>query len=341
MKKQMVVMVAVLLVMSFSWSQDLDLELRPDKGKDIRFNISGFMNATYFRELGEFSAIDDLSLNNIRPRLTLSVGKEWEAGLVINFADFQEPESNWLREVYVAYKPTDGWKISVGRVFVAAGYSTPAPFLLETVNYPMADPFCVYGWGISVEGDLGNNWLLRSSITGNTNSAFSDSFAFRQPEFSARIEKTFNSNTVATTLQLSERFLRMGADFTWKPVDQFYIRGEVTYVRNADVKISDSVGAYIIGVCRPLRWFEFHSQLDGTTDLQKSYYEWNLQEAEDGSISIDRAKFLTSDQVNVVWTNGVRLFVGKDDIFTLTADFEKSLVGDRQDRFLVRAQYRF
>lgn len=278
---------------------------------------------------------------HLKMRLTLLIGKEWEAGVVINFADFQEPQGNWLREAYAAYKPTENWKISVGRIFTAAGYTTPAPFMLETVNYPMADPFGTYGWGIGLEGDLGNGWLLRSSVTGNTGANFSDSLVFQQPEFSARLEKAFGESGVAATLQLSEEFARIGTDFTWKPVSQFYLRGEVAYIRNADERTSDSIGAYVFGAYQPAQWFEFHSQIDGTADIQKSYYEWQSSEADDGSVSIDRVKFLTSDEVNVVWTNGIRIFAGKSDALTVTADYEMSVYGTRPDRFLARVQLKF
>lgn len=342
MKKQMVAMVvAIVAMVGGAWGQGLVPEIKLDKSENVRLKITGFTAAIYSQEIGDLLTESDFTLTALRPRLTLSVGKQWEAGLVINFADFQEPQGNWLREAYAAYKPADKWKISVGRIFTAAGYSTPAPFMLETVSYPMADPFGAYGWGIGLEGDLGNGWLIRSSITGNSNVNFSDSLAFQQPEFSARIEKAFGESNVAATLQLSEQFARIGADFTWKPVSQFYLRGEVAYVRNADIRTSDSIGAYVFGAYRPAKWFELHSQIDGTADIQKSYYEWQVSKTDDGSVSIDRVKCLTSDEVNVVWTTGMRIFAGKGDAFTVTADYEASVYGTRPDRFLARVQFKF
>lgn len=342
MKKQMVAMVVAMVAMvGGAWGQALVPEIKLDKSENVRLKISNVMAATYSRELGDLSGEDDFVLTVLRPRLTLSVGKKWETTMVMNFADLQKPQGNWLREVYVAYKPTEKWKLSVGRMYTAASYSTPAPVELETVNYPMADPFGAYGWGIGLEGDLGNGWLIRSSITGNSSVVFSDSLAFQQPEFSARIEKAFGESNVAATLQLSEQFARVGADFTWKPVSQFYLRGEVAYVRNADIQTSDSIGAYAIGVYRPAKWFELHSQIDGTADIQKSYYEWQVSKTDDGSVSVDRVKCLTSDEVNVVWTTGMRIFAGKGDAFTVTADYEMSVYGTRPDRFLARVQFKF
>ncbi len=317
-------------------------EIKFGKDQDLRLAISGFAQATYSRETdGPSAGNDDWSWTNLRPRLTLSLKDHWEIGTVINFADLQEPDSNWLRELYVGYKFDEKWKLSVGRVYLAAGYHTPDPFVIETVNYPLSDPFNTYAWGVLLEGSFGRDWSVKAAVSGVSGLAFSDAGCWNGLEFSARLEKKFEQKIIGATLQASGDFCRIGTDFTWKPVSQFYIRAGLAYSDNADSKASNRLGGYASGAYRPVKWFEFHSQFDNIADIQKSYHEWQKSENDDGSITVDRVKCFTSNETDVIWTNGIRLFAGKNDLFSFTVDYETAIDGTKPDRFLARTQFLF
>jgi len=337
---QVLMVVVLLAVAGTAQAQGLIPDIKFGKNNDVKLNIKGFADASFTQDLS--GGKSDLLWNNFRPRLTLSIKDHWEIGTVINFADFQEPNGNWLRELYVGYRfANEKWKLSVGRIFVAAGYSTPAPFELETVNYPFSDPFDAYAWGVGLEGKWGKDWSLRVSVSGASDSVFSDDESWRRLEFSTRIEKGLEQGKIAVTVQASKDFLRLGTDFTWKPVKQFYLRTGLAYVDNTDDQTSNKIGAYVIGVYRPAQWFEFHSQLDGAADIQKSYYEWQKVKSDDGSMALERVERFTSDETNVVWTNGVSVYVGKGNVFSFTVDYETAVDGEKPDRLLARARFRF
>jgi hypothetical protein len=271
----------------------------------------------------------------------LSVGEHWEGGFVVDFADLQQPNGNWGRELYIKYKFNKQWSASVGRLFLPAGWSTPALFELETVRYPHADPFSCYGWGAQLEGEFGDGWSIKTSINANSSVSFSDNDSWNRLEFSARLEKKFEHGAIAATTQISDEFVRVASDFTWKPIEVFYLRGEVAYTHNTDTRMSDRVGAYAIAVYRPLQWFEIHSMIDGAADLEKSYMQWKTSTADDGTMSARPVKMFTSDEYLITWTSGVRFFIGKDDMLSLTLDYEMPLDDTRPDTFLARLQFRF
>jgi hypothetical protein len=56
---------------------------------------------------------------------------------------------------------------------------------------------------------------------------------------------------------------------------------------------------------------------------------------------MERVERFTSDETNVVWTNGVSVYVGKGDVFSLTVDYETAVDGEKPDRLLARARFRF
>jgi hypothetical protein len=282
---------------------------------------------------------DELSWIELRTRLTLSWQK-WEFRTEFNFADLQEPGGNWLRELNFSYNLSEDWQLRVGRIFLPAGFGTPARFELETVNYPFSDPFNCYATGVMLEGELKGDWSLMLAVTGASGLSFDDKACWENPEFSARLEKKLQSGSVAGTLQISSAAFKVAADFAWQPAKDFSLRGEVSYVDNASQEVSNCVGAYLLAAYKPLTWLELHGQLDGTADIQKSYQQWQQSKADDGSISVERVEVFTSDAVNVVWTAGLRL-LAKDDQFSFTVDYEKTVEGDQPDRLLARAQLRF
>ncbi len=333
--RKAVVVLMLLLVAPAVLAQELIPEI---KLGDAKLTIKGFAQATCALGVapvsdGEFDWIE------LRTRLTLSWQK-WDVCTEFNFADLQESGGNWLRELNVGYKLSDDWRLSVGRLFLPGGFATPPHFKLETVNYPSAVPFNCYATGLMLEGKLKGDWTLKAAISGASGLSFDDKGCWENPEFSARLEKKLESGSVAGTLQVSSASCRTAADFTWQATKRSLLRGEISYVDNASGKVSNSVGAYLLAAYKPLTWLELHSQLDGTADIQKSYQEFQRSKAKDGSVSVKRVEMFTSDATSVVWTTGLRL-LAKDDQYSFTVDYEKTVDGKLPDRLLARAQFRF
>jgi len=348
MKRQLIlaVLAIVAVILTTGAVADENTGLIPvlkSQDGNIKLTTSGYFQGVYSHDLGKHSADDGtMLLTGLRPMLTLSVGEHWEFDGDFNFAELQSPRGNYIRALDVGYKFDDQWKLHVGRVYTAALYTLPFESLLETVHYPSADPFGCYAWGATLEGDLGDGWNLKASITGNSAVPIFQSGTMNRLEATARLEKAFGEQgTIAATTQFSKDFIRAAVDYTWKPSKVFYLRGEVAYSHNMDTRTSDRIGAYAMGVYRPVHWFEFHSMIDGTVDLEKSYMHWETSTADDGTMSAQPVRMFTSSEIDVTWTNGVRFFTTKNDALSFTIDFAKALDDHRPDTILARLQFTF
>lgn len=325
---------------------------------DLEIKVYGFSQYRFQDSSGN-DCVSEGKLSALRLRTDLKL-RRWGLNSEIDFADMDEEGGNWLRYIHLNYDINEDWQVRVGRLFLAAGYATPAPFMLETVNYPKADPFACYAWGVQVAGKFGDGWSLLADVTGRSGVAFDDPRCWDRLEFSGRLQKKYEAWTTGGTIQLSEDFFRFGLDTTWKPNEKFYLRAGGYYGKNNDSRVSNHFGAYALAVYRPTKWFEFHSQVDHQRDLAKTYIERELEfvqrDISTTSIwgtpttlptfwpEVTETEMETSDAKSTVWTNGIRLFCGKGDRISLTFDYELPIgseAPDQEGTFWARGQIRF
>ena len=306
-----------------------------------QLKIRGFaqMIAT---DVGNAQANVDFSVFRVKgiyERGSLKIGSE------INFAEFDEENSNWLRELWVGVKLTDKLEVRAGRVFIASGFATPPMFILETVQYPEAAFFSCYGWGVQLNY-ISKQWEARLDVTDGSGSSFPDGESERALICSGHLQRNFDAGSLGSTFQWSEDFWRLGLDAEAQPVKSLTLRGLVCYESVADEKTSDRIGMYLLAAYRPakVRWFELHAQADYVSRLAKEWVEYQRIKADDGSISIKRVEMESDGTSDTVLTLGTRFFCGKDDCLSLTVDCQIPLAEEkahRDQRFLVRAQFWF
>jgi len=259
---------------------------------------------------------DDWNIPNVRLRTKVDYGK-FGFFSEVNFAHTQRKDVNWLRLAYLIYNVNSDWEVHLGRVFLSAGKMTPPPFVLETVQYPIADMYQCYGWGSQVVGKFGDGWSLSADITGKSGQPFESDTNYHGMEFSARLKKQIGDFVLGGTVQIGSDYQRFGPDVTWKPRRDYHIRAAIVK-EESDVDESDSrVGAYVLSVWKPLGVIEIHNQLD-------------------------LRRHTTGKKVkDVVMTNGVRIFVDERGIMVVTADYQTVLSGRRESCFFLRTQIMF
>ncbi|MFA5048108.1 MAG: hypothetical protein WC516_03740 [Patescibacteria group bacterium] len=264
----------------------------------------------------------DTDIPNARVQAEYDRG-DWGGGSVISFVDL-EPDGNWLRELWVKHSLTDRLQIRFGRLFIASGNSTPSPYNLETVEYPLADVFDQYAWGAQIRYES-DDWAAAFDITGKPGVSFQSEENWDTPACSGRLKLKFDSGSwVAGTFQFSEDFFRLGLDGTWKPDSSLTFRGEVCYEQQSSDRASDQVGMYLFGGYRPLKnWEVVHLQMDFRQYLSKSWTETQTSiDRKTGDVSIKTVEMSSMDAHDAVFTVGTRVFWGKDDALSLRADLQ-------------------
>lgn len=317
--KQIIIAITITLAGTMALAQDRPSDLVPKLklGDNTELQVWGWTHLSYTED----RAPQDYNLDEIRLRSQLQTGQ------ITFFTDIDIiGEDDWLRQVWVSYDidPDDGaedptaWKLRLGRVLVAAGYTTPPPFHVETASYPLADPFSYYAWGVQIEGRWSDGWSLIVDVTGATGeTAFSEDI-FDHIEASARIEKAFQNWAVAGTTQLSEDSLKIALDASTSPNDQVNLRGALYYARNTDDRVSDHFGAYVFGAYRPVKWFELHGMLDHRQLLSKSWTDVNYGIGDDGQFFREEVAMQSPGTTTTRLVPGLRFFIG--DNIDLTID---------------------
>ena len=327
MKKTIInMMLTLALVLGFSIQANAQNRLIPEITLgEMKIKLYGFTHVVYDDEL------DDWDMSNLRLRTKIDL-RQFGFFSEVNFAHCQDKDSNWLRQAYLIYHLNEDWEIRAGRLFLSGGNVSPNPFTIETVEKPMSDFFNTYAWGFQTVGNLGDGWKLSADISGDSGKPFQSQENWKRVEVSARLEKKIDTFLIAGTTQLLKNCQRLSADVTWSPRSNYYIRsaifGEDKQVRvlkkNSDNstsfhEISDrKIGANVISVWRPVSFLEVHNQVDFV-----------------------RHTFQAIKSKDVVMTNGIRFFAGKEDMFSVTADWQTVLEGKKEDRFLLRAQMMF
>ncbi len=337
--------VTIVLATFFGFTHSAPAELQDVKvGQEPTLKISGWTQASYAETT---TSSDEFQWNNLRLKADWS-SERWEASTQVNlpFNDGQI-DSNWLREVWVKYKVNDNWSLKAGRIFLAAGNSTPDAYSLRTVAYPSSMTFPCYAYGAQVEGQLSESVSLVFDVTGRSGLAFDDDHSFDRIELSAMLRQQFGekgkpgSGNIAGYTQLCQDFQRFGVSTAWQPDNHWNLMGALCYTRYESIEVSDQFGGYVQVAYRATPWLELHSQVDYLGDISKTYEETNTKfDRESGQFKTETVEIQTSDAKRVYWTNGVRL-MDKKDRCSLTLDYETVVDGPEDNRLLAKAQFKF
>jgi len=348
----------VILLALASWSEDMspvqvtqkeETEVRdPTKlippiqlGQELTLRLWGFGQVAFL----ENAQPDGLKLTNLRLLGNLD-RKRLGVGFVFNFADLQEPNGNWLRQLYGKVKLTDSLELRVGRLLLSVGNGNamPGPFKWETVLYPHSLPFAPYGYGVQLRWN-NEDWSGIADLTGSSSVPFDDLKSLQSLEFSGRLKRTFHNQErelgyLAGSIQLTQDVYRFGFDGQWQPIKPLTLRGGVFYSGYASKQHSNRFGGFLSGAYRP-RWLkdrlELHTMLDATSDLPKEYEEHQKSKDKQGNITYKTVTLRTSDVTQIVWTNGLRL-IGRNDFWSVTLDYQLPLGDEKKqgEQFQVR-----
>jgi hypothetical protein len=188
----------------------------------------------------------------------------------IEFANFENKDSNWLRQFWLSSQVFDDTKIRFGRIATAISDITPDVNLLRTVEEThLASVLGPYNYGLQIEMspiDLFNqDWYLKADFGGNSASAFDakNSEVFHHLEYSFRAKSCQNcKDFFAFGAQGGEDFLRFAIDFRRNIVSKLSARG-VAYQVFGFEDGSSKFGGSLMGIYNPINGFELHTQIEG------------------------------------------------------------------------------
>ena len=250
---------------------------------------------------------------------TLHVGVFNEMDLEqLQFAD-----PDWVKQAYLTYTPTTDVSFRAGRLFIAPGWTVPAPHSVQTVNYPRG-PYSTDAYALQADVKAGQ-WHYLADVSGRSDLTFSDHGQFQRVEGSMRIERDLGPHcTVAWTGQASSSFTRTSFDILAKPTTWLDVRGMFYYGTDTGKSglFTKTAGAYAYAGTRPLDWLP-QLELHGQTDIQQ---KWGMHEAQP-----------------VILTEGLRLQTAGGK-YSATADYQHSLGthgASDSDGFFLRFQRRF
>ena len=292
------------------------------KADPFTLKLEGWTQVYYMPEDGVTPQVekvrlgsDDLQWTSIRLRSTLTTGTPLSFFTDFEMMDLDDGSKNWMRNAEVRWKFNDDWQIKAGRIALSPIWLTPPPFLLETIRYPRV-PFPVFGYGVQVEGNLGDGWKLWADVSGASGVSFDDRENWDHMEFSSRLQKDLTKELfVGGTVQLGEEFSRFALDFGYKPTDQLCLKGAIYTLNEEQANIQ---GAYAFAGYKVLKWAELHTMMD---------YQNSKPNGMPGEDSF-------------IWTNGVRLWAPNDQV-SFTVDHEWIVNGEQESRVMARLQFRF
>lgn len=155
----------------------------------------------------------DASFRRIRPQLLIGHGTcRGRVELNIAATDaVNDRNGNWLEFGMLECTVSDRTKVSLGRLFLSAPYSTPPPFVLPTVEYPMANTFAAYTYGLQIAHTRGD-WSFMWDVSGDSGKDFDASDSFDNVETSLRIQRSWMIGDTGFTAQISDDRVRIGLD---------------------------------------------------------------------------------------------------------------------------------
>lgn len=324
MNKVLVTMVLSLVSANIAFAEgEAKPNLIPDLqfGDNAKLKIYGWAQGTYVEGRSP-KELDPLSMLVVRQ--TLTVGR-WEGFLDTNLD--QIDGGNWLREAKLSYNldPNEGegddqaWRLTLGRIFIAAGNTTPAIFQLETVNYPRSAYFSVYAYGLQLSGKWGDGWNVLADISTTSGLKFDDPrcFDFNRLEVSARLERDFGTWSTAGTIQAARDFSRFGLEASFHQDKGFDIRGALFYEDNRNFKMSNHFGGYVLASYRANKLVELHAMLDHSQDLAKNWIETNYGFDKSGQFFYKKTPMQSSSNWYTAVTVGSQIFIGNNTSFTV------------------------
>jgi hypothetical protein len=291
-------------------------------GDNTELKVWGWTHGSYVEDREPHET--DLSMLVIRQKLT--VGNRWELFLDTDLAKI-ESGGSWLRQANISYylnpdegaDDTESWKLTLGRIFISAGNTTPAPFMVETVSYPESDHFTAYAWGLQLSGKWGNGWSISGDVTTASWARFDakECWDLDHLEASARLEKASDTWSLAGTAQISQDFWRAGIDGSLRPNGHLSLRGALYYERKNDYTASDHFGGYLFVGYRATKWLELHGMLDHSQALPKEWVEVNSGVSEAGEFFYEELEMRSSDATRTTLTIGPRFFIGENTTVTI------------------------
>lgn len=166
---------------------------------------SGFVFAHAYEQEGGNAELTVL-------RLKLTRTGTWGGHLDVNAAD----EGNRLWQLYISRNDgPNSWR--VGRVFLAACYSGPVPFLNRMARYPRAAlTISAFAYGLQYKRAT-KAWDIVADVSGNSDKAFDEVGQFERMETSFRISRTITHGlAMASSAQISRDFTRLAFDGEYK-----------------------------------------------------------------------------------------------------------------------------
>ncbi|MFA6410145.1 MAG: hypothetical protein WCW26_01060 [Candidatus Buchananbacteria bacterium] len=348
--KYTIVVTIVVVLMSSAWAKPLAENKDPAKliapiqvGDKLTLRLWGFAQGAFI----ENAQPDEVQWTNLRLLGNLD-GQRLGLGFVLNFADLQEPEGNWLRELYGKVELTDTLELRFGWLLTSVGNGNgegfPGPPTSNTVLFPKSLPFGQYGTGLQLrwKNEL---WSVVADVTGDTSLPFDNPGRFENLEFSGRIKRAFwdferEVGYLGGAVQLTKTVNRFGLDGQWQPIKPLTLRGGIFYSDYDSQKTSNRLGGFFQPAYRPVSWFEAHTMIDCNADLPKEYEELQKGKDKQGNVTYQNVTRQTSDDTIIAWTNGIR-FLGKNDRWSVTLDYETAVEGKQPNRALARFQIRF
>lgn len=282
------------------------------------FKLEGYAHIVYDDRAGE-NGSGDTDFTKFRFRLSLDPEGS-KCGVFIEAEGARaerKGDDNYLKQAWAYCKVTDNVTIKAGRLFLGAAKTTLPPFLLKTVNYPNADFFVPYAYGIQADYKT-KKVEITADASGPTLYSFSDNESWTgKGEFSAIAKVWIIDNFRATAstkhTDTSEKYAFKG-DLIFKEnliiIKELLLSGAV-YAEDTYGGGNRS-GNYAFVNLKINDYLSLHSRFD---------HYWG------------------EDAV----TNGIQIFPeGKKKVLGITVDHVQKVEGDKAaDNTLVRVQFRF
>lgn len=223
--------------------------------EDSMIDIHGFSQGV----LKEYDP-KGMQFGNVRLRMIWTPSDDWKVvgdfGLSPNDFDVKRQ----IRQLFVQKKTSLG-TFAIGRMFSEAGWTTPPPWLLETVSYPDADPSRGESYGLQYSNTLGGGVTLHASVTGVSGKAFDD----METNFSA-MEQSFRIEWKASPATLFALTGQMRDDVHWMSGEFHFEKGMFSsrtvvyggYQKEGDV----FVNGYSVATVTPDPHFSAHAMFD-------------------------------------------------------------------------------
>ena len=247
------------------------------------------------------------------PELLLSY--DW--GKFTAFADIRllelnDPAEIGIQELKVSYKLTDEWQVTLGQIFTAADYSTPAPYDRVAVSYPHGDFVRFYALGVQIKFES-DKWIAIGDVTSDYGKPF-DAKIWDSPACSGYLRRKFGDSFIAGSFQLSRHFGSLNVDGVWKPTKSLSLSGKLCYEQEFSHHESNLLGLVFSANWRPVKWGSIHVQSDNLLHFAKTWTETTYSvDDKSGQVSMKTVEQTSDDTIYNALVVGTCFYWGKDD----------------------------